>query len=156
MGAISLGLVMQPEFFRFGKLGGLTAVHMVFLAAIAATIAINLALRVARPAGWLRESVYKKTKLLTRLAELLAAVLFILTESPIVFIAFGLTVFIAVFISAKHAARGPAALAAAEDSSLKISLALFGILTGIPVLTCAAIILWRATPSDAKGLDKLI
>ena len=150
--AISLGLVMQPEFFRFGKLGELTALHMAFLAAAAAAFAANIALRLAKPAGWLKESVYKKVRILTRLAGFLTALLFILTESPIAFIAFGLTVLAMVFINAKHAKTK---LSSETEMSWKISLGLFGVLTGMPVLVCLAIVLWRAEPSDALSLKKL-
>ncbi|MCL1892146.1 MAG: hypothetical protein FWF97_02555 [Alphaproteobacteria bacterium] len=151
--ALTFGLIMQPEFFRFGQLGHLTVIHILFLMAAALAIIGSIMTRVVRPSGWLKESWYKKLMWLARAIAVMVFVLFILTESALAFLCLGLVFAATSFLAVRHhAAKDAPMLKSASEDLWVLSLCLFGILTAMPVLVCAAIILMREKPKfDAAG-----
>ena len=144
MAVLTFGLIMQPEFFRFGQLGHLTIIHIVFLTAAMISIIASIMMRIVRPTGWLKKSSYKKLMWLSRAFVLFTFVLFLMTENALAFGMFTFGLFTQSFIAIRHRATG-------DENTLKnwsenmwiLSLGLFGLLTAMPAIVCAAIILVR-------------
>ena len=57
-----VALLMQPEFFRFGQLGNLTLLHLLFVLAIGACLMAVIALNNIKPHGKIRQSAFVKLK----------------------------------------------------------------------------------------------
>ncbi|GHT57773.1 hypothetical protein FACS18945_2780 [Bacteroidia bacterium] len=150
--AIGFMMAMQPEFFRFGQLGHLTVLHLIGLIELAIFSISALILLYFAPKGWGDKSVYKKLQILLLIFSGFALVLFGLTESPLalglVSVIWGLITFIAV----RHASKADAEKTHKLGHSVWfLTIAAFGIVTEIPVLVCAAILLWGA--ADVKRAD---
>ncbi|MCL2018064.1 MAG: hypothetical protein FWG80_04830 [Alphaproteobacteria bacterium] len=142
--ACTLGLIMQPEFFRFGQLAHLTSVHLLFLAAMAIAVSSYAVLHFVRPRGLLIPIIYNRIKLLLRMMMGLVLVLFFITESAPVFFMFALAGMISSVIYVLHQpVKSADSLKLLKHGFWFLSLGLFGILTVMPVLTAVAIILWR-------------
>ncbi|MGI5845881.1 MAG: hypothetical protein ACOX7D_01700 [Alphaproteobacteria bacterium] len=157
MGTLLFGLIMQPEFFRFGQLGHLTIIHIFFLIITLITIIGSIMMRLVKPTGWLTNSHYKKLMWLIRLGVILALILFILTENALAFAILGIGILIQAFVIIRH--NTPKNINILENWSEDLwilSLGLFGLLTTMPVLICAAIILARVKKNkfDAKAAIK--
>ncbi len=153
---LTFGLVMQPEFFRFGQLGHLTIIHILFLLAALVAITSCITMRLVRPIGWLRKSWYNRLMWLTRSLCALAFILFVLTESALAFAALAMVVFFQAFLAIRHRPQTDSNMIknASEDMWI-VSLGLFGLLTAMPVMVCASIILVRCkTKFDVKGAIK--
>ncbi|MCL2331729.1 MAG: hypothetical protein FWC61_04290 [Proteobacteria bacterium] len=149
------GLIMQPEFFRFGQLGRLTAVHLVFLTMFAVALPAYIALHFARPRGWFVRGFYKGARLFAAVAALLLFSLFVITESALAFLAIaGLSFVFGCIFAWRQPADAANGIKSVKHDLWFASLALFGILTALPALTCAAIVLWRISPRGA--LKKLL
>ena len=146
MFTITVAMLMQPEFFRFGQLGTLTPMHMVFLILMAMAVAATLALRNVRPRGRIRHAAYVKLKWLARFVALLCVALFMLTESVPVFL--GMTVvFFAMFaLAVWHAESIDPDM---DGRAFALSIGVFGILTVMPVLTALAILYWTVLPGKS-------
>ncbi|MCL2749332.1 MAG: hypothetical protein FWE50_04645 [Alphaproteobacteria bacterium] len=157
-GILTFGLVMQPEFFRFGQLGNLTIIHILFLMAALFAIVGSVMQNMVKPRGWLKNSWYKKLMWLARAMAVLIFVLFVLTESAIIFLASAVIFSLQAFLAIRH--RSPAdavAVKSASEDLWVLSLCLFGILTAMPVLVCGAILLMRAKPKmGALGAIKAL
>ncbi|MBD5388923.1 hypothetical protein HDR63_01560 [bacterium] len=136
-------MLMQPEFFHFGQLGNLTLVHMGGLILLGAFAAATLALRYVHPRGRIHHSAYVKLKWMARLVSILAAALFVLTESVPVFLGLTGVIFLMCVMSVWHAERVPADLA---TRMWAMTMGIFGILTGMPVITVVGIILMASLP----------
>lgn len=83
---ISILLLMQPEYFRFGQLGNLTLVHLGAVMIVGLLAAMVFALGVVPCRGRIYHSAYVKLKWLMRVVVALGIVLFGLTESVPVFL----------------------------------------------------------------------
>jgi hypothetical protein len=162
--ALTFGLVMQPEFFRFGQLGHLTFFHILFLCVALVAIVGAVMLRSVRPVGRLathnslgegrpRDSWHKRLTWLVRASALLGFVLFVLTENALVFAGLALADAVLAFLAIRHRSKSDAvALKSAADDLWIFSLCVFGILTAMPAIVCAAIVLIRAKPGfDARA-----
>ncbi len=144
MGLLLFGLVMQPEFFRFGQLGHLTIIHTLSLIFTLVTIIVSIMMRSVRPTGWLKKSHYKKLMWLMRAGIILALVLFLMTENALAFAVLGMGIFVQSFIVIRHRAPSDSNLLKNWSEDLWIlSLGLFGLLTTMPTIICAVIILVR-------------
>lgn len=150
---LTFGLVMQPEFFRFGQLGHLTILHIFFLTAALVASTSCIMMRLVRPTGWLRKSWYTRLMWLARSFCILIFVLFVLTESALAFAALAAFAIAQEFIAIRHRPETDAnTLKNASEDMWILSLGLFGLLTAMPAMVCAAIILVRGkTKFDAKG-----
>lgn len=143
------GMVMQPEFFRFGQLGNLTVIHLLFLAAFSFFAVANIVLRHVRPMGWISKSWYKKFLLLLGLGVLLVFAAFLITESVLAYLALSGAFFVAAILVAKHQPKSAKNEIVDFGAMLwSWSLALFGILIGQPVLVCLAILIWKSKPHE--------
>ncbi|MCL1902382.1 MAG: hypothetical protein FWG18_02000 [Alphaproteobacteria bacterium] len=151
---VAFMLISQPEFFRFGQMGNLTFVHILFLSVAATLLAMYFATKFVRPAGWLKKSWYKKFKLLGRLGILFLFILFDITESELIFIALALAGFIYFAVAVRHTQKSDAEkISDARRHIWYFSLCLIGVLTAMPLLTVMGIILYktdtRKLPADA-------
>ena len=145
-------ILMQPEFFRFGQLGALTPMHMVFLIFMAMAVAATLALRNINARGRIRPGWYVKLKWLARILAVLCMTLFILTESVPVFLGMFVMLFVLFAMSIWHAETVPNNL---DLRMFAIAISLFGILTTMPVLTALGILYWNTLPQDKNAWRQL-
>lgn len=141
--ATTVVILMQPEFFRFGQLGSLTAVHLVFLIFMAMILSAVIALRNIKPTGFLRNSAFIKIKWLIRFMTLLCVGLFVLTESVPVFLGMALMFFVLFALSIKHADKVPDRI---DDRLFAIAIGLFGFITIMPVITALGVLYWINLP----------
>jgi hypothetical protein len=142
MFVVTVGITLQPEYFRFGQLGRLTITHLIALALMAALSASVFVFRNFRPAGFVKDNHYKYIKWFMRLACLLAFILFVMTESVPVLLGFGATVAAAAWFAVKHAETGTNT-AVLSGNLWALALALFGIMTVMPAITVAGILCWK-------------
>ena len=136
-------LLMQPEFFRFGQLGALTPIHLMFLILMALVAAATVALRNVRPRGRIGHSAYVKLKWLARIIAVLCMALFVLTESVPVFLGMTVMFFIVCAMSVWHSYS---VIAHAGDYAFALSLMLFGVLMTMPAITALGILRWVDLP----------
>jgi amino acid transporter len=152
--ALTTLVLMQPEFFRFGQLGSLTALHMLAVLFTGMLAAAVLTVRNIRPRGAIRASAYVKLKWMARIVAGLCLVLFILTESVPVFVGFAAACAVMFAISARHADKVP------EYLSEKLWAALlcgFGVMTALPPITALGVAYWAGLPkSDAWRQAKFL
>jgi len=147
MGIVSYGLIMQPEFFRFGQMGRLTAIHLVFVAAAGAAMAVYLVMHFIRPRGRFGNLFYKNGQIFMGLVMLLLAAMLIITESALLFIAIAVAASASAYLFVRHTPEsGADRLRGITNRFWLLSLGLFGILTLMPALVAAAVILWRVSP----------
>ena len=156
MFACVFGLIMQPEFFRFGQLAHLTAVHLLSLAAAAATITAFTALHFFRPRGWLTASIYRRAKLIARMLAGLVLVLLFITESAPIFFIFAAVMGASALLSVLHQpVKSADSLAVLKQDFWLLSLGLFGVLTVTPALTAAAVVMWRVSGRTTDQFKKI-
>lgn len=140
----TVAILMQPEFFRFGQLGGLTIFHSLAIFLVGATVVATVALRNI-PSKGLKTSVYIKLKWLLRFISVLCLALFILTESIPIFLGGILVLFFMFALSICHLKEKNSLLA---DKMFAITLVAFGTLTVMPVITSIGILLWVSLPKS--------
>ena len=154
MGVTTVAMLMQPEFFRFGQLGALTPVHLLFLILMAAAVAATIALRNLRPHGAIRHSAYVKLKWLVRFIAVLCMALFVLTESVVIFLGMTFVFFILFAMSIWHAEKLPEHVG---ERMFAIMLGLFGIITVMPAISGLGILYWITLPrGNAWGQMKFL
>lgn len=155
MFVISVLILMQPEFFRFGQMGNLTIIHKIALVIISALTMAVFATRNIKPANKIYQSAYVKIKWLCRFLSLLSAALFIYTESVPVFLGMSLMFLISFALSVKHFE------AISENVSKKLWACLliaFGVLTVNPVISFSGCLYLSDIPYDSikKRLKALL
>ena len=143
MFATTIAILMQPEFFRFGQLGALTPVHILFLILISIATALTVALRNVNPRGRIKAGMYVKLKWLARIMSVLCVALFVLTESVVVFLGMMLMFFAWFALSVVHAKTIPADVCARVFS---IMLVMFGVITVMPAVGSLGILYWISLP----------
>lgn len=137
-------ILMQPEFFRFGQLGNLTIVHLVAIILTGATIVAAAALRRVRPRGKIHHSAYVKLKWMARFVVALACVLFLLTESVLIFLGSMAAWWIMCALSIWHSTEID------NNFALRcwaVALGMFGLLTTLPVISALGAVIWAMHPS---------
>lgn len=142
---ITVIMLMQSEFFRFGQLGNLTVLHILFLLVVAVLVAAIIAVRNINPRGRVHHSAYVKLKWLARFITIFCLILFILTESVPVFLGMFVVLLCSFAGSVWHMQSVP------ENLSKKlwaILLGAFGIMTGLPLITSLGIIYWVNLPKS--------
>lgn len=136
-------ILMQPEFFRFGQLGNLTLVHLLWIACLGSLCALTIATNNISPCGKIRPGVYAKIKWLMRVICLLCLALFILTEAVPVFIGTLVSIFIYFTISIWHSADD---FSKYTPGLFALTLILFGVLISVPAISALGILYWTHTP----------
>ena len=136
-------MLMQPEFFRFGQLGNLTLIHLLFLLATGVSAAAVIVLNNVKPSGRIHKSAFVKLKWAARVIALLAVALFVLTESvPLFFGACG-AFFVLFALSVLHAQSIPVGLV---GRLLAIMIFLFGTITTMPVISAIGVLYYTMLP----------
>lgn len=141
---VTIAIIMQPEFFRFGQLGSLTIAHLLAVLLIGTTSMATLAVMNIKPQGKINNSIYIKLKWLMRVICALGGALFILTEGTPVFVGTLVAMFISFGLSIWHHKQIPTQFG---DKLLAITLITFGIITTMPTISALGILYWATTPS---------
>lgn len=149
---LTTAILMQPEFFRFGQLGNLTLVHILFVF-MTGIVAIGIfTLGYIKSHGKFRDSFFKKIKWLFRLILLISVLLFFLTESVLIFLGLSVVLFLSFAISVWH--QSESIPENAHKKLWAVLLILFGVITVLPVITIIGILYWNTLPK-IKMFDKL-
>jgi hypothetical protein len=147
-------MLMQPEFFRFGQLGSLTALHIIFVLLTGILATAVIVIRNINPRGRIHDSAFIKLKWMGRIVAGLCFVLFVLTESVPVFLGFAGVMTVVFAMSVWHAAAVPAALSKKLWAALLCS---FGVMAGLPLITAIGVLFWAGLPhSDAWKQAKFL
>lgn len=142
-GATVTAMLMQPEYFRFGQLGNLTWVHLLFVMAFGALAAATVAVRNINTAGRIHDSAYIKLKWMVRFIVALGVALFIMTESVPVFLGTSVAVFVLVALTVWHSTKLPDMLG---NRLFALSVILFGVLTAMPVIVAIGVVYLVSLP----------
>ena len=132
MFAVTVALLMQPEFFRFGQLGNLTPIHLIGILMTGILLAAAIAVDVVPERGKIHKSAYVKLKWFVRFGAVLCMVLFLLTEAVPIFIA---TVFMAFVLFAMSLWHAESLSAGLRDKMVGFAVIMFGILIDLPTIT---------------------
>lgn len=152
IGATTTAILMQPEFFRFGQLGALTAFHLLFLVLIAATLAAVVALQNINSRGAIHASAYIKLKWMFRFVAALCVVLFVMTESVPVFLGLMVVSFMSAALTIWHRDSVHADLA---EFLFATVLVLFGVITVMPVVTALGLVAMQRV-RDMRGAIRAV
>lgn len=142
-GATMTAMLMQPEYFRFGQLGNLTWVHLLFAVVFGASVAATIAIRNINALGRIHDSAYIKLKWMTRFVLALGIALFIMTESVPVFLGVVVAAFVSFALTVWHAKKIPSMM---DDKLFALSIILFGIITTMPVITAIGVVYFVNMP----------
>jgi hypothetical protein len=154
LGLMTMLILMQPEYFRFGQLGNLTFVHMASILFVGFCSLNVLIPRYVDSKSKIRESAYIKLKWLFRILSILALLLFLSTESVPVFIGLMFVVSVLEMLNIYHSKSNFKSVSKKAWSLLLIG---FGIITICPVISSLGIIYALSETdglklSDFKGL----
>lgn len=140
---VTIAMLMQPEFFRFGQLGNLTLIHLGCILLIGVFAMATLALNNITPHEKFTRGTYIKLKWMMRVISLLAMALFLLTESVPLFLATCTSLLIMFALSIWHAKSIPSTLV---TKTMAIMIILFGAITTMPFISALGIICWAMLP----------
>lgn len=150
MTTTTVAMLMQPEFFRFGQLGQLSAAHLVALLVFGFAAAAAIALNNFKAKAAIRNSIFIKIKWLMRVTCVLGAALFLLTEAIPVFLGTVVAVMISGIMSILHASKIHNATA---HKMFAIAVGAFGVITVMPAIVAIAILIWTLSPSQEFSAD---
>ncbi len=139
----TVAMLMQPEFFRFGQLGNLTPVHLIFVLMIGVCAMAVIALNNVNARGKIHQSAYVKLKCMMRVVSVLMMALFMLTESVPLFIGMCVAVLLLFMLSVWHAKVQPSGL---MERMLAIAIILFGTTTTMPAVTAIGVLYLSVLP----------
>ena len=145
---VVIAMLMQPEFFRFGQLGNLTPIHLLFVMLMGLGGMAVIALNNIKACGRISDSVFTKLKWLLRVMVLLSIALFLLTESVPLFIGVCAATFVSLAVSIYHSDN------VSDDLGYKIlsiMLMLFGAITCMPVISVLGVLWWYVLPRGGFG-----
>ena len=142
--ATTIGVLMQPELWRFGQLGNLTPAHLLWVLLVGMLAAAAFALDTVNPRGRIHKSAYVKLKWLVRFITVLAMILFLLTEAVPIFIGAVVMAFVLFAMSVWHSESIPGVLV---NRAIALTVIAFGVLTGLVAVTAMGV-LWYATLRD--------
>ncbi|MBO7642731.1 MAG: hypothetical protein J6S74_01165 [Alphaproteobacteria bacterium] len=141
--ATTTAMLMQPEFFRFGQLGNLTWVHLVFITIVGMCLAATIALRNVKPSNKIHDSAYVKLKWMARFVVMLAVAVFIMTESVPVFLMAELAGFVLFSLSVWHSTNQPDVL---SNKLYALTILLFGIIVTMPAICAIGVVTLSLLP----------
>jgi len=145
---LTVGITMQPEYFRFGQLGQLGVAHLAALALTVMLAALSFAFCNFANTGFVRDNHYKYIKWFMRFSSILGATLFIMTEAVPALLMTWASVFVLAWFAVKHAPKGTK-LSSLAVNLWALMLMMFGIVGVMPVITVAGILAW-----DGGGVKK--
>lgn len=143
-------LLMQPEYFRFGQLGNLTFIHVLALLLCGFFCVTTLATRYVKAKSKIYNSAYIKLKWLFRIMSLLALILFVLTESVPVFVGLMLCCMMNEMLTIYHSKNFPEHV---FKQSLACVLICFGIMIICPLITMLGVVYLLSLPNKIKIKD---
>ena len=136
-GATVTAMLMQPEYFRFGQLGNLTWVHLLFVVMFGILVATTIAVRNINARGRIHDSAYVKLKWMIRFVIALGIALFVMTESVPVFLGVAVAAFLSGALTVWHAKKISNELG---EKLFALTMILFGILTNMPAIVAMGIV----------------
>lgn len=136
-------ILMQPEFYRFGQLGNLTAAHLLAVLIVGCFAVLTVIVANVRACGKVSRGIFIKLKWLMRVLCLLGAALFVLTEALPVFLGTLGAIAILAILSVWHAREIDVRLA---DKLFAGMLVGFGVITVMPAVTVLGILYCVNTP----------
>jgi len=149
-GFVTVLLLMQPEYFRFGQLGNLTFIHIIALLLCGFFCITTLVTKYVNAKGRIYNSAYIKLKWLFRIMALLALILFVLTESVPVFVGLMACCMIDEALTVYHSKSVPENISNYSWAFLLIS---FGVVIICPLITMIGIIYLLSLTNKIKTKD---
>ena len=144
LGMMTVLLLMQPEYFKFGQLGNLTIIHIIALLLCGFFCVTSLAAGYTNARAKIYKSAYIKLKWLCRIMSVLALILFVLTESVPVFIGLMTVCLLSESLTIYHGKNLPENVSKQSWALLLIS---FGIVIICPLISMIGILylipLWK-------------
>ena len=137
LGFVTMLILMQPEYFRFGQLGNLTFIHLLAILFVGFCAVNVLITRYTNARSKIYDSAYVKLKWLFRIVSILALLLFISTESVPVFVGLMISVALLEMLTIYH---GKTSFESVSRKSWSLLLIGFGIITICPVITSLGIL----------------
>ena len=152
---VTVLILMQPEYFRFGQLGNLTFIHLVSLLIVGFFCVTAFAAKYTNTRDKIYKSAYIKLKWLCRIMAILALILFVLTESVPVFIGLMLICALSEMLTIYHSKSISEYIYKQSWAFVMIS---FGIIIMCPVISMFGIIYLEsvAPKVDFKDYIKLL
>ncbi len=151
-GMMTVLILMQPEYFRFGQLGHLTMVHLLGVIVTGFFVVTSLVTKYVKPRGKIRQSAFIKLRWLFRIVTLLATILFFATESVPVFLGLLCSLSLLEMLLVYHSNKIP-------DTMFKYSWAWVLILSGVlmicPIISALGVMYLTFIPSKMKTTDFL-
>ena len=149
-GFVTVLILMQPEFFRFGQLGNLTLIHLIAIMLTGFCAVTVLATKYTNARSKIYDSAYIKLKWLFRIISVLALVLFVSTESVPVFIGLLVSTALLEMVTIYHGSNN---LAAVSKKAWALLLICFGIITICPVISSLGILYMTQETNGLKLSD---
>lgn len=149
-GTVTVLILMQPEYFRFGQLGNLTMIHLAALLFVGFFAITALVGKYAKARSKIHESAYIKLKWLFRILAALALVLFALTESVPVFVGLLFVVGLSEILTIYHSKQISGKM---YKQSWALLLFSFGVIITCPVISCLGILYMSTLTDNIKIQD---
>ena len=144
----TVAILMQPELWRFGQLGNLTPIHLIWVLLTGILIAISLAVMIVNPRGRIHHSAYVKLKWMVRFVTALCMILFLLTEAVPIFIASVASMFTLCAMSVWHAKDISEYL---PNIMMAWTVLVFGVLTGLVTVTAMGALWIGVIKAEKRG-----
>lgn len=151
-GLMSVLILMQPEYFRFGQLGNLTFIHILALLLCGFFMVTAFVARYTKARSKIYTSAYIKLKWLCRIVSILALILFVLTESIPVFVGLMFWCALSEMLTVYH---GKQKMKILSEQSWALLLIMFGIVIICPLISALGIIYLLFVPSKVDFKDFL-
>lgn len=145
-------ILMQPEYFRFGQLGNLTIIHLTAIMLVSWFAVTALVAKYVNARGKIRQSAFIKLKWLLRIVAVLAVILFISTESVPVLIGLLFVVGLLESLSVYHSLNICSGL---YQYAWAIMLVVFGIIIICPGISALGILYLTLIPAKIHIKDFL-
>ena len=154
-GIMTVLLLMQPEYFRFGQLGNLTLIHLGALLLCGFFAVTTLVAKYTNARSKIYKSAYVKLKWLFRILSLLALILFVLTESVPIFIGLMIVCGISQMLTIYHGTQLPDRI---YKQAWALLLTTFGVIIICPVISMLGIVYLMFMPNkiDYKDFTRLL
>ncbi len=149
-GFVTILILMQPEYFRFGQLGNLTLIHLAAVVLTGFFAITALVTRYTNARSKIYENAYIKLKWLFRIISLLGLVLFVSTESVPVFIGMLISLALLEMLTIYHSSNKFENI---SKKSWALLLMVFGMITICPVITALGLICLMMKTDSLKLSD---
>jgi hypothetical protein len=155
IGLMTVLILMQPEYFRFGQLGNLTLIHILALMVCGFFWISALVTKYTNARSKIYNGAYIKLKWLFRIVALLAFILFVLTESVPVFVGLVACCGILGMLTVYHGKQKQDVL---SKQSWAMLLVTFGIIIMCPLISALGVfyLLFLPTKIDFKDFLRLL